>query len=369
MKIALAQFNPTVGDVIGNASRIIKYCKQASELGAAVIVFPELAISGYPPEDLLLREDFLVAVEKELERITMSCPCLTVVIGYPEKAEHALYNSVAVLSMGGLLANYRKQQLPNYGVFDEKRYFTAGTQPCVFDLQGVKIGLTICEDVWTADVCAQLKQKNAELIINLNASPFDQNKTEKRVVTLQERVNETKLPIVYVNQVGGQDELVFDGASFAMNAKAEVIECLPEFEEALACVEMNEGALTTEKCNKTSENVSNSSSKIAKIYQALVLGVKDYVEKNGFQGAVLGLSGGIDSALTLAIAADALGGECIEAVSMPSRYTADMSNEDAMLQAKALNVSYQVIPIEPAVTSFAEMLEPIFTPCKSKTQG
>lgn len=357
MKIALAQFNPTVGDIAGNGKRIIERCKQATEEGAAVIVFPELAISGYPPEDLLLRNDFLVAVEKELERITMACPLLTVIIGYPEKSEKALYNSVAVLRMGGLLANYRKQQLPNYGVFDEKRYFTAGSHPCVFDLHGVKVGLTICEDIWTAEVCRQVKQKGAELIINLNASPFDENKIQLREQTLQQRIHEVELPIIYVNQVGGQDELVFDGASFAMNSKAEIIQCLPAFQDALGFVEIEQGVLVA---SSSASGTDHQSTKISRIYQALVLGVKDYVEKNGFQGAVLGLSGGIDSALTLAIAADALGGERVEAVLMPSRYTADMSNEDAELQAKAMNVKYQTIPIEPAVLAFADMLQPAF---------
>lgn len=360
MKIALAQFNPTVGDITGNGKRIIERCKQAAEEGAAIIIFPELAISGYPPEDLLLRDDFLIAVEKELEQITMACPLLTVIIGYPEKSENALYNSVAVLSMGGLLANYRKQRLPNYGVFDEKRYFLPGVHPCVFDLHGVKVGLTICEDVWTADVCQQIKEKGAELIINLNASPFDETKTKKREETLSLRVNETQLPIIYVNQIGGQDELVFDGASFAMNANAEVVLRLPAFKEVIALVEIGNRGLIAEHIGQVNMGHISEPSKIERIYQALVLGVKDYVEKNGFQGAVLGLSGGIDSALTLAIAADALGGERVEAVSMPSCYTADMSNEDAMLQAKALNVQYQTIPIEPAVKSFGEMLEPAF---------
>ena len=233
MKIAIVQFNPVVGDLIGNADRIIAYCHRAIEQQAMAIVFPELAITGYPPEDLLLRDDFINAVEKQLERISIECPLLTVIIGYPEKGEGVLYNSVAVVQAGELVANYRKQQLPNYGVFDEKRYFQAGTKARTFKLGAERVGLSICEDIWTPTVCGQLKQAGASLIINLNASPFEINKSDKREETVRTRVEETGLPIVYVNQVGGQDELVFDGGSFVVNAAGLVVQRASAFVEAI----------------------------------------------------------------------------------------------------------------------------------------
>lgn len=356
MKIAVAQFNPTVGDLHGNAERMMSFCGQAIEQQALVIIFPELAITGYPPEDLLLRDDFLTQVEKELERISSAYPELTMLIGYPERGEVGLFNSVAVLCSGELIANYRKQQLPNYGVFDEKRYFKPGSQPCVFNLGGLKIGITVCEDIWTKEACLQVKNVGAEVIINLNASPFEVGKGERRESMLRERSSETGLPIIYVNQVGGQDELVFDGASFVMNSEGVVTQKFPVFKEALGVVDIDIAAPIMLQENEQIEPLPE----LASVYQALVLGVRDYVEKNGFQGAVLGLSGGIDSALTLAIAVDALGSDRVEAVLMPSRYTLDMSNEDAIKQAKVLQVAHEIIPIEPAVSAFSKMLEASF---------
>lgn len=356
MKIALIQFNPLVGDLIGNANRIIEFCHQATKASASVVVFPELAITGYPPEDLLLRDDFIRRVEKEMERIANACPLMTIILGYPEKGEIGLFNSVAVLKSGTLLANYRKQQLPNYGVFDEKRYFKAGTQPCVFELDGVKLGLSICEDVWSPEVCQQLQVAGASLIINLNASPFEINKAQGREGTLKKRVEETGLPIVYLNQVGGQDELVFDGGSFVMDKHGNVVQRLPAFSEAVSYVDV---AVTGELEPGDNENMVPMTS-LESTYQALVLGVRDYVTKNGFSGAVLGLSGGIDSALVLAIAVDALGSDSVEVVLMPSQYTADMSNEDAIKEAELLGVNYQTIPIAPAVNAFSSMLANAF---------
>ena len=356
MKLALVQFNPVVGDLVANADRIIEFCQQASRQHADAIVFPELAITGYPPEDLLLRDDFIQRVEKELQRIADSEPSLSIIIGYPEKAEEGLFNSAAVLQGGSLVANYRKQQLPNYGVFDEKRYFNAGSHASVFKLCGETIGLSLCEDIWTPDVCEQLKQAGASLIVNLNASPFELNKAQQREQTLQARVAETGLPIVYVNQVGGQDELVFDGGSFVMNQQGESVHRLATFEESMRLVEFSSGDIV----ELTEQSIIPPLAKLEGIYQALVLAVRDYVTKNGFNGAVLGLSGGIDSALVLAIAADALGGDKVEVVLMPSRYTADMSNEDAIKQAEALGVTHQTIPIEPAINAFSQMLSGAF---------
>lgn len=356
MKIAIVQFNPIVGDVVGNANRIIEFCLQAQNRHVNAVIFPELAITGYPPEDLLLRADFIAHVERELDRIANTVPLLKVILGYPEQDEAGLYNSVAVLHDGTLIANYRKQQLPNYGVFDEKRYFQPGTSPCVIDIQGVQVGLTVCEDIWTADACSQLKQAGAELIINLNASPFEVNKLEKRQRTLQKRTQESGLPIVYVNQVGGQDELVFDGASFVINGAGVVTQRVPAFEEALAIVDF----VREDGLSPIATTLAPPSSELASIYNALVLGVRDYVTKNKFSGAVLGLSGGIDSALTLAIAVDALGSEQVEVLLMPSRYTADMSNEDAAKQAVDMGVDYNIIPIAPAVEAFSGMLASVF---------
>ena len=355
MKIALVQFNPVVGDLIGNADRIIEFCHQAVSEQALAIIFPELAITGYPPEDLLLRDDFISGVEKQLERISSACPLLTIIIGYPEKGEGVLFNSVAVVQAGELIANYRKQQLPNYGVFDEKRYFQAGTQARTFKLGSEVLGLSICEDIWTPAVCEQLQHSGASLIINLNASPFEINKADKREGTVRARVKETGLPIIYVNQVGGQDELVFDGSSFVMNATGAVVQRTPAFVESISYIDLD--LLRDSKVEASQEK---GLSGLEAIYQALVLGVRDYVTKNGFKGAVLGLSGGIDSALVLAIAADALGADSVEVVLMPSKYTADMSNEDAIKQAEKLGVKHQVIPIEPAITAFSLMLESAF---------
>jgi len=356
MKIAIVQFNPVVGDVVGNANRVIAFCHQAQQKGAAAVVFPELAITGYPPEDLLLRPDFISKVEHELENIANQFPMLNVILGYPEQDEGGLFNSVAVLHDGKLTANYRKQQLPNYGVFDEKRYFEAGTSPCVVEIQGVKFGITVCEDIWTPDACAQSKNAGAEIIINLNASPFELNKLDKRRKTLRSRAQESGLPIVYVNQVGGQDELVFDGASFVMDETGVVIQSLAPFEETLDLIEF----VKKVRIHPVAKKQSSDLSELAGIYNALVLGVTDYVTKNKFSGAVLGLSGGIDSALTLAIAVDALGPDQVEVLLMPSRYTADMSNEDAVKQAKAMGVEYDIVPIEPAVNAFSSMLADTF---------
>tara|TARA_R110002074_G_scaffold114782_1_gene245420 strand:+ start:50196 stop:51821 length:1626 start_codon:yes stop_codon:yes gene_type:complete len=356
MKIAVVQFNPRVGDLIGNADRIIDFCAQAIDQSASAIIFPELAITGYPPEDLLLRDDFIHGVEKELERIANSCPFITIILGYPERDEKGLFNSAAVLQAGQLIANYRKQRLPNYGVFDEKRYFVPGSAACTFDLDGLKIGLTLCEDIWTSAACLQLKQSGASLIINLNASPFEINKAQLRMSTVRARVEETGLPFIYLNQVGGQDELVFDGGSFAMNADQVVVHSLPAFEERMEFIEVARNG----EPKGTKRIVDKPLSDLASIYQALLLGTRDYVTKNGFKGAVLGLSGGIDSALTLAIAVDALGADCVEVVLMPSKYTADMSNEDAIAQAKTMGVQHHIIPIAPAVEAFSAMLAGTF---------
>lgn len=362
LKIAIVQFNPTVGDVVGNAARIIEFAQLAAHQGGySAVVFTELALTGYPPEDLLLRDDFLQVVNRELDRIKQASPDLMLILGYPELVQGRLYNSVAILEGGQEVANYRKQVLPNFGVFDEKRYFEPGDQPCVFDLAGVRVGISLCEDIWSAAPAKRLVDEGAQMILNLNASPFHADKIAQREAVLRDRVLETGLPIVYVNQVGGQDELVFDGASFVMNAKGEVIQRLSEFEEQIAAVTFNtEGSISPIQVHASAPLTS-----VASIYQAIVLGIRDYVRKHGFQGAVLGLSGGVDSALTLALAVDALGADAVQVVLMPSRYTADMSNEDAVAEAKTLGVAYEIIPIEPAFNAFKAMLADSFAGTES----
>lgn len=357
LKIAMVQFNPTVGDVMGNADRILMFAREAAQRdGVVAVVFTELALTGYPPEDLLLRPDFLQVAARELDRIRQQAPEIVLVLGYPEWDQGVRYNSVAILQRGQWLANYRKQVLPNFGVFDEKRYFEAGDQPCVFDLQGIQVGISLCEDIWSPQPCQRLKQAGAQLILNLNASPFHAGKIAQREAVLRDRVAETGLPIVYVNQVGGQDELVFDGASFVMNSAGEVVQRVEEFAESLAVVEFDVAAAPV----PIEAPGPQPMLRVASIYQAIVLGIRDYVRKHGFQGAVLGLSGGVDSALVLALAVDALGADAVQVVLMPSQYTADMSNEDAVAEAKALGVAYETIPIRPAFEAFKQMLASSF---------
>ncbi|MGH8548873.1 MAG: NAD+ synthase [Methylococcales bacterium] len=355
--VAVAQLNLLVGDIDGNRDRILKAAETArDELRADVVVFPELSISGYPPEDLLLRSDFIAKSTDALAELARKSQRICVVVGFPEKANERLFNSAAVLQSGEIRAVYRKCQLPNYGVFDEKRYFSPGFEPCLFDIRGVKLGLALCEDVWTEGAVERSSAAGAQLILNLNASPFHARKITEREAVLRERIKASRVPIVYVNLIGGQDELVFDGASFAMDAQGQVFYRAPEFEESMELVEFRmEKSLTP-----VAGRIAPSYAEVSSEYKALVLGIRDYVRKNGFQGAVLGLSGGIDSALTLALAVDALGGERVEVVLMPSRYTASMSNEDALEEARLFGVQTQVIPIEAAVGAFTAMLEETF---------
>ncbi|MFZ5538062.1 MAG: NAD+ synthase [Pseudomonadota bacterium] len=382
LRIALAQLNLLVGDVDGNASKIIAWTRHAVEqYQADLILFPELALTGYPPEDLLKRADFMAACEAAVERLRCEIPHgITVVLGLPEWCEGRRYNSALVLRDGAILAGYRKQHLPNYGVFDELRYFTPGTEPCVFALQRgegepLSFGLTICEDIWHPEPIAQAKAAGAQFILNLNASPYQHDKPSLREQALRARAAETGLPIIYVNLIGGQDELVFDGGSLVMDAEGCIIHRLPMFEEALGCIELSPLSLEGRGAGGEGEELSPKAQRFAihpidglsaesldetcAIYRALVLAIRDYAHKNGFKGALLGLSGGIDSALTLALAVDALGAEQVEAVMMPSRYTADISQLDAAAEAQALGVAYHVVPIEPAFIAFQQMLAPV----------
>jgi NAD+ synthase (glutamine-hydrolysing) len=355
LKIALAQTNFLVGDIAANINGIIEAATTARDgLGADIVVFPELIVTGYPAEDLLLRADFIEEANNAIHHIAGSVNGIALVVGFPELADGKVYNSAVVLHQGVTLACYRKQALPNYGVFDERRYFTAGKQPCVFEFNGCFIGLTICEDVWQKGIIDANKQAGAELLLTLNASPFNLGKIHQREAVICAQVKAAQIPLVYVNQVGGQDELIFDGASFVANGQGEIIFRAEEFKEHIGAVEFMDNKPVKGLCVPLYD-------KIASVYQALVLGIKDYVRKNGFGGAILGLSGGIDSALVLALAVDALGHDKVEAVLMPSRYTQTMSNEDAALEAVALAVKYHTIPIEPAVNAFTGMLAEVFS--------
>ncbi len=354
LKIALAQINFTVGNIPANVENIIKAATYArDELKADLVVFPELTIIGYPAEDLLLRKDFITAANNAIYQLAECAVDIALVVGFPELAGDKLYNSAVVLHQGVVLARYRKQALPNYGVFDEQRYFVAGHEPCVFEFNGTFIGLTICEDVWRGGIVEATRQAGAEMVLTLNASPFNSGKVHQREAVICGQIKAAGIPLVYVNQVGGQDELVFDGASFVADAEGEIVFRAAEFKEQISVVEFD-GA------QPVKTGWAPLYDGIACVYQALVLGIKDYVRKNGFQGAILGLSGGVDSALVLALAVDALGADKVEAVLMPSRYTQTMSIEDALQEAEALGVTHQTISIEPAVNAFAGMLAELF---------
>ena len=354
MKLCMGQINTLVGDWEGNAEQILTVCRDAAEQASgAVVVFPELTLTGYPPEDLLLRPSVAERSDAILSRLCAELPeDLWVIIGYPKKTEQGLYNAAGVIHKGAVVAEYFKQFLPNYQVFDEKRYFTAGTQPCVVDIEGVSVGLTICEDIWNPDPAAGAKAAGAELLINLNASPFHRGKRRERWDLVSQRAVSNAFPIVYVNQVGGQDELVFDGGSFAVNADGKLAAVAPEFEAGAWWLDIDTSAGVVITDGPHSEPLDE----LAAIWEALVVGVRDYVNKNGFPGVVLGLSGGIDSAVTVAIAVDALGAERVHAVMMPFRYTASMSIEDAEEEARALNIAYRSISIEPLYEGFMASL-------------
>jgi NAD+ synthase (glutamine-hydrolysing) len=344
LKIAIAQLNMVVGDINGNANKVVESCKYARvHLGADCIVFPELSLSGYPPEDLLLRPGFQRHVLKVLDNLVGKVSGIDVVVGYPEKTAQGLFNAASLIRGGRILATYRKHILPNYGVFDEKRYFVSGSEPLVADICGVPVGITICEDVWFPDPIKAAKQAGARLILNLNASPFDVYKPHDRNKALLDRVDENRVPIVYVNLVGGQDELLFDGASFVMGADGLVANRAPFCEQGVYLAEFD---VDRDTVVPVASGAVKPLNEVESVYKALVLGVRDYIEKNKFAGVIIGLSGGIDSAVTLAIAVDAIGAERVEAVMMPSRYTSELSLADAKKEAEVLGVEYHIIPIE-----------------------
>jgi NAD+ synthase (glutamine-hydrolysing) len=358
--IALSQSNPVLGDLTKNAQLILDDAKKSNAKGAKLLVTPELSLTGYPPEDLLLRDAFIQAVDRQLNQLAQdlaSYPNLRVLVGHPQRTSAGLQNMASVLFGGKVIASYAKQKLPNHEVFDEVRYFEPGNDACVIDIDGTKVGILICEDAWHSGPAAQAKHAGAELLIVSNASPYHLEKQDLRQQMIKSIVLETALPLVYLNAVGGQDELVFDGASFALNKSGELVMSLPHFQECFSLIEFKQDHNISDLLKNT---ISPVISIEAEVYDALVLGVKDYLNKNNFPGAIIGLSGGVDSALVLAIAVDALGADKVRAVMMPSRYTADISWIDAKQMADNLGVQYDEINIALMVDAFDASLAPEF---------
>ncbi len=359
LRIVAAQLDLLVGDVDGNCRRLCEAAEQArDEFAADCIVFPELSLLAYPPEDLLLVPAVVARAAEALERIRERVSGITVIAGLPRRVDGCLYNSAAVIADGEVLGIYDKQRLPNYGVFDELRYFRPGHRPLVVRIGGIAVGLSICEDVWRPGVIEQTVAAGAELIVNLNASPYRQGKQAERLAVIRPQLERHEVPLLYVNQVGGQDELVFDGASFVLDAAGRVRQSARAFAEDRLVVDFTRGAggRVAPRPGRLADWPAGDEA----AYEAIVLGIRDYVGKNGFPGVVIGLSGGIDSALTLALAVDALGPERVMGVLMPSRYTAAMSIEDAEAEADRLGVERHTIPIEAPFTSFLGILEPVF---------
>lgn len=358
LNVVMAQCNPLVGDVAGNADAIIDAAVSARDAhGADLVVFPELMVTGYPPDDLLLRSDFLAAADRAVDRIREAVHGITLIVGAPRQGPHGLENAAFICRDGVIVGRYAKQELPTYGVFDDRRYFVPGTTACVVDTAGVRLGVTICEDAWYPAPVRQAADAGAQVLVNINASPFDQRKWEARQGVLQRRVAETGLPIVYCNMAGGQDDVVYDGASCALDANGALCQRAPRFETGLypVAVTVAEG-----RCEVQPGTIAAEEATAASVYHALVCGVRDYIEKNGFPGALIGLSGGMDSALTACIAADALGAERVECVMMPTRYTSEMSHTDAAAVADNLGVHYSTVAIEGIFGAFTEALSPVF---------
>ena len=355
LTIVMAQLNFLVGDIEGNTDLVIESAQQAiDENSADLITFPELTLPGYPPEDLLLRPNLQLRIDKAIAKILDANLDIHLVIGYPLLKNGYLYNALSVFKGDKCLTTYFKQCLPNYQVFDEHRYFAPGDQACVLNIHGVSCAFTICEDLWEPEPIQQAKDAGAQFVININASPFHINKLSERKVLLKERCLQGGFPILYVNLIGGQDELVFDGGSMVISADGECNYLAPNYVEGMFAVKVN---VRNGECEVPKQEIATELSLEASVYQSLVLGVKDYVNKNKFKGVVLGLSGGIDSALTLAVAVDALGSDRVEAVMMPFKYTSELSLEVAGQQAEALGVNYQVIEINKIYESFMSALE------------
>ena len=354
LKIAIAQINCVVGDLSGNVAKILIAAEQAKQGGATLLLTPELSLTGYPPEDLLLREDFNEASQAALINLAKKIGSVTAIVGHPHLQDGHCYNAASVLQDGKIIATYHKHALPNHTVFDELRYFTAGIEPLVFEHQGVKCGVLICADVWDSPPAILAKKAGAEVLLVLNASPYHLEKQDSRHQVARDRIAQTGLALVYCNLVGGQDELVFDGSSFVLDRSGVLTQQLPAFEECLAFVDFD--LSPRDRLNAFPAGIAKPLSTEAAVYRALCLGLKDYVHKNNFKGVVLGLSGGIDSALTLAVAVDALGADQVRVVMMPSEFTAEMSVSDAHLMAETLGVQYSELPISALFNQFRETL-------------
>ncbi|MEF9994221.1 MAG: NAD+ synthase [Acinetobacter sp.] len=354
-KIALAQFSPHIGNIDANTQKMIEQINAAKLQQADLIVFPELSTLGYPAEDLLLRPNLQKRTQKAFAQLS-EIKDIVIVFGFVHQTEDGQrYNSAAVMKDGQILGIYNKQNLPNYSVFDEKRYFQSSHQHLVFEYLGHKFGVLICEDVWSLPIVKQLSQLNVETVLVLNSSPYEVGKPQHRIQTLNELAKQLHLNIVYVNQVGGQDDLIFDGSSFVNNSNGTLALQAPSFQEAVYVAEFD----AEQKQFKTAENPPVLET-FAEIYQALVMATRDYVQRSGFPGVILGLSGGIDSALTLAIAVDAIGADKVQAVMMPYTYTSQMSVEDANEQARRMGVTFGIAEIHPIVNSFMQTLYPFF---------
>jgi NAD+ synthase (glutamine-hydrolysing) len=349
MSLAIAQLNQTVGDLPANARRILDAAAQGFRAGAGLVVTPELSLCGYPPEDLVLRPAFMDACASELAALAAQVHGGVLIVGFPERHLGQRHNAMAVIRDGRVTQVYRKRCLPNYTVFDEKRYFEPGDAPCVFEVDGLRYGIVICEDIWFPEPASMAQAAGAQVLVVANGSPYHTRQQALRREQVAARAHETKLPVVYVNRVGGQDELVFDGASFVMDADGEVAQQLPAWHEAVALVDFD-GAKPRHVRGALDPRLEPH------VYDALVIGVRDYVQKNHFPGVLLGLSGGIDSALTLAVAVDALGRDRVRALMLPSPYNASISLEDAREMAGILGVRYDEIPIEPVFAAFLDAL-------------
>jgi NAD+ synthase (glutamine-hydrolysing) len=349
MKLAIAQINCTVGDLSGNVRKILDYTDRAKKSGAALLITPELAVSGYPPEDLLLRNGFRRACRDAVADLAKSIEGITLLVGHPHLIGNDLYNAASVICNGRIIVTYCKNKLPNDSVFDEYRYFRPGSDSCIFELNGTRFGINICQDIWEEGTASQAREAGADVLLVLNSSPYHMRKQELRHRIVRQRIGETAVPVIYANLVGGQDELIFDGASFAMNDKGELIYQFEEFKETLGLVELQNGA-------PVPGYIVPSRTVEASVYAGLCVGIRDYIEKNGIPGVLLGLSGGVDSALTAAIAVDALGADRVEAVMMPSRFTADISLSDARTIAGTLGVRYSEFPIDGIFAKFKDVL-------------
>lgn len=358
VKVALAQIELVVGDIAGNTKKIINYSLKArDEFYADLVIFPELSICGYPPEDLLFHGSFHKLIEDALIEIRKKVFGINIIVGFPEYSQNHIFNACEVINDGETITHYRKQILPNYNVFDEERYFKSGNNSSVFSINGISIGLNICEDVWVPGPMEGALSDGAECIIAINGSPFKKDRQAARENQIKKQIANVKLPVIYLNMVGGQDELVFDGGSFAMSADKEIKFRAPSFEEGLYIVDLESKDSKVKIKKNTSAKLLNED---ASAYQALVMGTRDYIKKHGFPGVVIGLSGGIDSALVATIACDAIGADRVHAVMMPFLYTSEISKEDAAQQAKMLGIRYDVISIESIYEKILTQLNPIF---------